>query len=100
MSQNALLATIEWLLVNQEHRIHQFAVRRLHAILSIQVERIYDALFACGLNHVSRPQCSAKGQVILHGDAMPVIELERGKSGIVITMPQTGTRKDVVRDLT
>ena len=99
MPQEALLSAIEWLLVNQEHRFHDFAVRWLHAILCIKVERVYDTLLAGGLNDVSRPKSPAPGEVVLHGNAVPVVDFQADKKRIVVTMPQTSIREDVVRDL-
>src|ERR1039457_5892499 len=99
MPQHALLAMIEGRLVNQERRIHESAIGWLYAVLGVKVERVHDSFLAGGLNHISRPQCFAPGEIALQSDALPIVEFHGRKQGIVITMPQARGHGDVAPDL-
>src|SRR5216684_8843291 len=99
MPSHALLAMIERRLVNQERRVHEFAIGWLRAVLDVRVERVHGSLPASGLNHASCPQVSAPSEIVLQCDALPVIEFQGRKSGIVIAMPQTCSHGDVARHL-
>src|SRR4051812_43035317 len=90
---------IERQLVNQECRVHEFAIGWLSTVLDVRIERVHRSLCASGLNDASRPEVPAESQIILQSNAIPIIQFQSHKSGVVIAMPETCGHGDVALDL-
>jgi len=82
-------------MVNKQHGMNELANADLGTVLSFDVERLNSGQAAGGLNVRSRPERLAPCEVILQGNAVPIVHPERDKGTVVIAVPETGTRGDI-----
>ena len=74
--------------------VDEFAVERLHAVHRVEVEWIVGSVLAGGLDEGASAEGFGVGEVVVHGETVPIRHSEGGKAGVVVAVSDGAVEGD------